>query len=96
MRARRGNGMIRVITIYLSFIVGLVAGTQFIGIVAAQQTQADPAFLMKVIGGLQQQRNQALDFQAGAEAREAVLREEISKLKTRVEELEKKLVEAPK
>lgn len=60
------------------------------GAALADPQQADPSFLMKVIAGLQQQRNQALDMQAGAEAREAAAKEEMAKLKARLQELEAK------
>lgn len=56
---------------------------------ALAQQQPDPTFLAKVLPSLQQQRNQALDMQASAEAREAVLKEEVAKLKAQIEKLQK-------
>ena len=55
----------------------------------AQQGESDSAFLAKALTSIQHQRNQALDMLAGAEAREAILKAEVAKLKARVDELEK-------
>jgi hypothetical protein len=59
----------------------------------AQQPQLppDPAFMQKAITALQQQRNDALDRQAGSEAKAAQLAEENAKLKAENEELKKKV-----
>lgn len=50
-------------------------------VAASAQQQPDPVFLVKALTFVQQQRNYALDMQASAEAREAVLKEEAAKLK---------------
>jgi hypothetical protein len=63
--------------------------------IAAAQQAADPIFLTKAVAAIQQQRNQALDMQASAEAREAILKEDVLKLKARVEELEKAAAKSP-
>ena len=59
----------------------------------AQQPQMppDPAFMQKAITALQQQRNDALDRQAGSEAKASQLAEENAKLKAENEELKKKI-----
>lgn len=48
---------------------------------AAAQQQSDPAFLQKAIAILQQQRNNAMDKAAVAEAKLAQANEELEKLK---------------
>lgn len=57
----------------------------------AQQPQQppDPAFMQKAIGAMQQQRNQAYDQAAIAEARAAQLADEVAKLKAELDELKK-------
>lgn len=55
---------------------------------ALAQQQPPPAFLEKAIAALQTQRNNALDAQAAAEARAALLAEELTKAKARITELE--------
>jgi hypothetical protein len=59
----------------------------------AQQPQLppDPGFMQKAINALQQQRNDALDRQAGSEAKASQLAEENAKLKAEMEELRKKI-----
>jgi hypothetical protein len=56
---------------------------------ALAQQPADPALLLKALNAVQQQRNYALDMQASAEAREAVLKEEIAKLRAQIQEQQK-------
>lgn len=55
---------------------------------ALAQQQSDPAFLQQAIASLQQQRNQALDQAAVAEANGRLAAQEIEKLRARVKELE--------
>lgn len=52
--------------------------------------QADPAFMLKAITALQAQRNEALDSAATAQARAAVLSDELAKAQARIKELEPK------
>lgn len=57
--------------------------------VAAQQ-QADSQFLQRAVTAVQAQRNLALDAQAVAEAKAAVLAEELTKAQAKIKELEAK------
>lgn len=75
--------MFRVVLIGLLLLLLLAAPA------LAQQT-ADPAFLQKALQALQAQRNAALDGQAAAEARAALLTEEVDKLRKQVEDLKPK------
>lgn len=56
---------------------------------ALAQQQPDPAFLQKALAVLQAQRNAALDGQAAAEARAAMLADENAALKKQVEDSKK-------
>jgi hypothetical protein len=51
---------------------------------AFAQQQSDPAFVQRIIGPLQQQRNNALDAAAVAQARADQLAEELEKLKAQL------------
>lgn len=62
----------------------------FTPVPASAQQELDQATLGKAIIALQIQRNSALDAQALAEARAALLTEEVAKLKAKIAELEKK------
>lgn len=63
---------------------------------AQQPPQApDPAFMQKAMAALQQQRNEALDRAAGAEARLAVMADELQKAKIDLAQLKAKY-EPPK
>lgn len=68
----------------LALLLALLASPAF-----AQQ-QPDPALLQKVIGSMQAQRNQAQDTAAVAEARAAMLSDELAKAQARIKELEPK------
>lgn len=57
-----------------------IAAALFAGPAFAQQ-QPDPAVIQRIIPSLQQQRNEAMDKAALAEARAAQLAEEVQKLK---------------
>jgi hypothetical protein len=50
--------------------------------------QLDPAFMQKAINALQTQRNEALDSAATAQARAAILADELTKAQDRIKELE--------
>lgn len=52
--------------------------------------QLDPAFMQKAINVLQAQRNEALDSAATAQARVAILADELAKAQERIKELEPK------
>jgi hypothetical protein len=73
--------------IVLAFVALLMTTSAF----AQPQLPPDPAFLQKAITALQQQRNDALDRQAGSEAKASQLAEENAKLKAENEELKKKI-----
>lgn len=77
--------------IRLAFAAALLIATPAL----AQQAPPDPAFLQKAAGALQAQRNTALDAQAVAEARAAMLADEVAALKKQVEDLKPK-AEPPK
>jgi hypothetical protein len=55
-----------------------------------QQQPPDPAFMQKAIAALQAQRNTALDAQAMAESRAAMLADEVVSLKRQIDDLKKK------
>jgi hypothetical protein len=55
--------------------------------------QLDPAFMQKAINALQTQRNEALDSAATAQARAAILADELAKAQERIKELEPKAEE---
>jgi hypothetical protein len=50
---------------------------------------ADPAFMQRAITVLQQQRNNALDAQAAAEAKASGLTEDLNKALAKIKELDK-------
>lgn len=75
--------MIRAATIILALLITPVLAQQ-----------PDPATLQKAVTVIQAQRNQALDAQASAEIRAALLNEEVTKLKARVQELEAQVPKA--
>lgn len=57
---------------------------------AFAQQQPDPAFLQRVIPPLQQQRNEAYDKAALAEARAALLAEEVKRLQAELDKAKPK------
>lgn len=64
-----------------------------IGAAHAQQPPSpppDPAFMQKAMAALQQQRNEAMDRVAGAEARLAVTAEELQKAQIELRQLKMK------
>jgi len=62
---------------------------------ALAQQQPDPAFLQRALSAIEQQRNAALNAQAVAEAGQATLADENSKLKARIQELERPAEQKP-
>jgi hypothetical protein len=71
--------------IFLAIILALVSG----GLVAHAQQQPDPAFLQKAVQVLQTQRNNEADQRAVAEARAAMLQDEVTKLQKELAEAKK-------
>lgn len=65
--------------------------------VAAQQppVAADTAFMQKAIGALQAQRNEALDRLTGAEARLAIVADDLAKANAEVARLKSKYEQPP-
>lgn len=57
---------------------------------AFAQQAPDPAFLQRALGAVEQQRNQALNSQAVAEARAAGLSDDLAKAQARIKEMETK------
>lgn len=55
---------------------------------ALAQQQPDPAFLQRALASMQNQRNQAMDAAARAEAIAAGLSDDLAKAQARVKELE--------
>lgn len=66
---------------YVPFVLVLM-------IVPAFGQQVDPAFMQKAIISLQAQRNEALDSAATAQARAAMLADELARAQARIKELE--------
>lgn len=62
---------------------------------AFAQQAPDPAFLQRALAAVEQQRNQALNSQAVAEARAAGLTDDLAKANARIKEMETK-IEKPK
>lgn len=60
---------------------------------AAQAQQPDPVFLQRALAAVQTQRNMALDAAAVAEAKAALITEELAKVQVRIKDLEAKVEE---
>lgn len=72
-------------------LIALALAVLFSTVVQAQQP--DLAFLQRAIAAVQTQRNMALDAAAVAEAKAALITEELNKMQMRVKELEAKIEE---
>lgn len=60
------------------------------GAFAQPQPPPDPVFLARALSALQAQRNAALDAQVVAEARAAMLADDVAQLKAKLDEMTKK------
>jgi hypothetical protein len=73
-----------------AFMRFLILALLFLATPALAQQSNDPLFLNRAISALQQQRNQAWDAAAVAEARAAGLADDLAKANARIKDLEPK------
>lgn len=75
--------------------LGIIALSSFLMMSPAlAQQQVSPEMMQRLLGAVENQRNQALAASAVAEAKGQALAEDLAKAQARIQELEKKLAPA--